>query len=57
MLAAFRRLAGIATVVAVEGIADHVDTLSNDGSYEYRAIGVRGAAEGAPSATLVVVAA
>lgn len=47
----------IATVVAVDGIADHVDTLSNDGSYEYRAIGVRGAAEGAPSATLVVVAA
>jgi len=47
----------IATVAAVDGIADHVDTLANDGTYEYRAIGVRGAAEGAASATLVVVAA
>jgi hypothetical protein len=47
----------IAEVDADEGSADYEDTLANNGHYEYRAIGVRGTAEGQPSAVLAVVAA
>lgn len=58
-----RRLQGendwseVATVPADEGSADHEDTLANDGTYEYRATGLNGTAEGAPSSVLTVVAA
>jgi hypothetical protein len=47
----------IAVVDADEGSADFEDTLANNGTFEYRATGLRGAAEGESSAVLVVVAA
>jgi hypothetical protein len=47
----------VAVVTADEGSADFEDTLANDGSFEYRAIGLHGTTEGGPSAVLVVVAA
>jgi hypothetical protein len=47
----------IAEVEADEGSADFEDTLANNGQYEYRAIGVRGATEGEASAVLTVIAA
>jgi hypothetical protein len=47
----------IAVVAADEGSADYEDTLANNGTFEYRAFGLRGTAEGEPSAVLVVVAA
>ncbi len=47
----------VAEVAADEGSADYEDTLSNNGTFEYRATGVSGSAEGEPSAVLAVVAA
>jgi hypothetical protein len=57
-----RRMAGetdfslITEITAEEGSADYEDTLSASGDFEYQAIGVRGAAEGEPSAVLAVQA-
>jgi hypothetical protein len=47
----------IANVEAEDGSADFDDTLVNNGTFEYRAFGLRGTVEGEPSTVLVVVAA
>jgi hypothetical protein len=44
----------IAEVAAEDGVADYEDTLVNNGDYEYRATGLRGASAGEASLVLVV---